>query len=527
MHLSGTSVSTAAFTLALTAAAAAQPVITELNDSVYSRSGRVAITGSGFGTDGQVVIAGLDAWTATWNDGRVVAYVPEGAPLGTASLQVVTGGETSNAVSLTVTNRQPDGRVRWVFETDGDSQWWRPALAPDGTIYIHTNTDFDGVVYALSPDGALLWIRKVDWYPHSPPSAGPDGALYTDSINTVYRITPDGQIDWTVSGQELGGTPTIGPDGMLYGAFEVQPGAFAIDPATGQYDWTNDPQISNWGQPGNEIRFGRPGPGEPVDRFYISWDAIWAFSLDGDHLFTTGVPNVVAHEPAIGADGTIYNPGGNSAWLMAYSPDDGSILWQTDSDWLAHISSIEIAPDDTLYFISDGRRMHAYDPHSQSTLWINDTGISLGRPTLSPDTSMVITTGGGFQDQIGFAKAFDTATGAELWTLELEEFFNPNFRRVPEHRVRFSADSSVAYMPAWIAQWPFHDGDPRALLYALDTGELSGVTGDLDGDGVVAFSDVLVLIGAWGPCSGACPADLDGSGDVGFGDILVILANWS
>lgn len=54
------------------------------------------------------------------------------------------------------------------------------------------------------------------------------------------------------------------------------------------------------------------------------------------------------------------------------------------------------------------------------------------------------------------------------------------------------------------------------------------VVGDLDGDGVVTFNDLLVLLAAWGPCdNGGCPADLDGSGDVGFADLLILLANWT
>jgi len=54
-----------------------------------------------------------------------------------------------------------------------------------------------------------------------------------------------------------------------------------------------------------------------------------------------------------------------------------------------------------------------------------------------------------------------------------------------------------------------------------------GVPGDLDGDGLVGFSDILVIISAWGPCAGACPADLSGNGAVDFADILVVIANWS
>ncbi len=52
--------------------------------------------------------------------------------------------------------------------------------------------------------------------------------------------------------------------------------------------------------------------------------------------------------------------------------------------------------------------------------------------------------------------------------------------------------------------------------------------GDLDGDCVVGVKDLLILLGAWGPCpkKGDCPADFDGSGDVGVKDLLMLLGNW-
>ena len=57
--------------------------------------------------------------------------------------------------------------------------------------------------------------------------------------------------------------------------------------------------------------------------------------------------------------------------------------------------------------------------------------------------------------------------------------------------------------------------------------EQNGVPGDLDGNGVVDVNDLLVIIGAWGICSGDCPADLNGDGVVDVLDILEILAFWS
>ena len=49
---------------------------------------------------------------------------------------------------------------------------------------------------------------------------------------------------------------------------------------------------------------------------------------------------------------------------------------------------------------------------------------------------------------------------------------------------------------------------------------------DIDGDGIVGFADLILLLAAWGPCSG-CPEDIDGDGRVGFSDLLLVLANWS
>lgn len=52
--------------------------------------------------------------------------------------------------------------------------------------------------------------------------------------------------------------------------------------------------------------------------------------------------------------------------------------------------------------------------------------------------------------------------------------------------------------------------------------------GDLNGDGFVDVSDLLLLFAAWGQCPDAqpCPADLNGDGFVDVSDLLILLANW-
>ena len=48
---------------------------------------------------------------------------------------------------------------------------------------------------------------------------------------------------------------------------------------------------------------------------------------------------------------------------------------------------------------------------------------------------------------------------------------------------------------------------------------------DLNGDGVVDFADLLVLLSAWGTCDG-CLADLNGDDLIDFTDLLILLSAW-
>lgn len=48
---------------------------------------------------------------------------------------------------------------------------------------------------------------------------------------------------------------------------------------------------------------------------------------------------------------------------------------------------------------------------------------------------------------------------------------------------------------------------------------------DLNGDGVVNVSDLLLLLGAWGPCA-ACVADINGDDVVNVSDLLLLLGDW-
>ena len=109
-------------------------VISSLSDSTLPRSGFLEIFGSNFGGDGTVLIGGISAPVADWTSTRVIAYVPESAPIATLPVQVVNGAGASNTIPLAVTTRPVAAdRVNWRFRMNGPySLWCGRRLLPMG-----------------------------------------------------------------------------------------------------------------------------------------------------------------------------------------------------------------------------------------------------------------------------------------------------------------------------------------------------------------------------------------------------------
>ncbi len=80
-----------------------------------------------------------------------------------------------------------------------------------------------------------------------------------------------------------------------------------------------------------------------------------------------------------------------------------------------------------------------------------------------------------------------------------------------------------AHVPDFVDDFSFKVAE---YLYAHP--KPSQVVGDLDGDGIVGTSDLLILFTSWGPCDNCddCSADLDGNCFVGVSDLLILFVNW-
>ena len=481
----------APFTALMMVIALAGPVLAQapnidyLGDTSRTRSGRLKIFGSGFGASAAgsaVHIAGISAWTATWTDGKIVAYVPEGALLGTVEVQVSTASGQSNSVNLDVTPRQPLGRVRWRFEADSLDLWWRPALGPDGTIFVHGS---QGYVYALTPDGGLKWLAKLDWYPYTPPAAGPDGASYYASIQTVFALNPDGTERWRHTDTGAQGVtvgPEIGPGGDVFVANDFGLGAFALSPS-GTPRWNNpgNPVMWQYGGTGAEMVFGGTQPGGSIDSFYVAMDRqlegrLYGFSLSGQQRFAVPVGSQDSPfrqqqiQPAVGPDGTVYvthmKDFGGGWSLEAFRPQDGQSLWYHTVG--TDLSPPEVGPDGIVYLATHSK-VSAFDPATQQVLWNHSDGTIADQPTVSPLNDMLVMSGVQTFGMPGYVKAIDHA-GQLLWKVRLPGRPYPLPRLVGVHRPRFTPDGSVAYLSTTFLAPP--PGDPHSFLYAFATGEL-------------------------------------------------------
>ena len=117
-------------------------------------------------------------------------------------------------------------------------------------------------------------------------------------------------------------------------------------------------------------------------------------------------------------------------------------------------------------------------------------------------------------DVSGSAYLFDTTTGAQIAKLLPDDGAASDY---------FSRSVAISGATAIVgARLDDDNGADSGSAYLFD---VSACPWDLDDNAVVGVSDLLSLLGSWGPCKD-CPADFDDNGAVGVSDFLALLANW-
>lgn len=377
--------SDAAFTL--TGTLTGPPQLQSLSEASLSRSGRLRLFGTNFGASAAssgVRIGGVPAIVTSWKNTEIHAYVPEALTPGSYNVQVLTNAGASSLLPLTVTNRASPGRhARWRFQVDSFEVSADPVVGPDGTVYV---MDDSGNLYALNPDGGLIWATKSGGQ-GSRLTRGFDGTLYTLADGILRATNADGTHKWdfgptnfTISG------PTVGPDGNIYGTTQLGPyGFFSVTPE-GQLRWAQ-PSVVDRIPRDFEIVFSE---GQAYINHRLNPQAgtfLMAFRMsDGALAWQRDAYN--PSQPLIGPGGRIY-----VSYLLGvfynlvYQPNGE--LFSTDEIGLGLRS---FNPNKTRLNATtpSGNFISGLDPISLSPIWRFDTGMNVDSPPRSDPTDRFV-----------------------------------------------------------------------------------------------------------------------------------------
>ncbi|MGQ9697583.1 MAG: outer membrane protein assembly factor BamB family protein [Armatimonadota bacterium] len=201
------------------------------------------------GPDGRLYVAAFDGslyCLSPQQDGAVIAWfrVLSSAPQVVSAPAFARDGSTLYIGTLDaelVALRTADGSEVWRVPVDAEV-YATPAVASDGTIYAAT---FAGSVYAVRPDGTVLWATTPDGAGEikASPAIGRDGSVYAATRSgRLYRLDgKDGRVLWvwqSDTGGRINSSPVVDAEGNAY--FGSEDGCVYAVGADGRLLWRYD-----------------------------------------------------------------------------------------------------------------------------------------------------------------------------------------------------------------------------------------------------------------------------------------------
>lgn len=319
------------------------------------------------------------------------------------------------------------GAIRWRTNVGG-SVSSAPAVGPDGTIYVSTDT---GGVYALEAQGGMIkWQTSISGGHFVSPVVGLDGLVYVASrdrdnmLSFIYHVCAldgtTGMTKWVIdstSGVDL--PPSLGTDGTLYLAERIVSKLVAMDSQSGVAKWTV--------QPGGTTAIGVDGT-----VFLAGYDGhLYALNPStGQKLWDAPVGGQLPSWLVIGADGTVYNGAADQTayafdgttgklkwyWPLTASASsqmsigvDGSLLVPLGTDGLTALdgasgvprwstrldgslnSTPAVGSDGTVYAAATDGKVYALSPENGAKKWSVSIGmVSSSSPVLLADGTLVV-----------------------------------------------------------------------------------------------------------------------------------------
>lgn len=181
----------------------------------------------------------------------------------------------------------PDGTVKWRFPTARRAT--SASISADGTVYVGS-FDNQGHLYALDPQGKLVWQVQLSASISLPPVIRPDGVLYAFNIDDkLFAIDVDGTILWHRDrhGPVRESVPAITGDGFLF--FLANDSKLYLLAGSGEC-------LSTWPNPSPNRMVTSPVV-TPTGTIYLAGiDTLYA--LRGEHPLASGQWPMLQKNPA-------------------------------------------------------------------------------------------------------------------------------------------------------------------------------------------------------------------------------------
>jgi hypothetical protein len=219
------------------------------------------------------------------SDGGISAKRARGWPM--------RGGDRANTGHTTASGPAAQAQPLWIFRPDASTHVWRPAVGPDGTIFVTTvlflPDGLDGRLYALWPDGSVKWQTQLTnsagqnvWasatpvvdragniyiaWAHDRDFGGLTAISLDESGNVRWRFEPNIELE-TASHQQ----PSLG-EAVLYAAMDT---AFFLDDATQRasifaLDLDTGTPVWHWSSPNQDTFFDGPAVGNDGYLYHAS-----------------------------------------------------------------------------------------------------------------------------------------------------------------------------------------------------------------------------------------------------------------
>ena len=258
----------------------------------------------------------------------------------------------------------------WPYAIAANSMY--PALGADGSIYVLCSLAEDGphCLRAWNPDHTERWVyeRPDDWFTNSPVVA-PDGTIYVRSNSgRLHSVNPDGTVNWVIKhyGSYCYQNPTVAPDGTVYVVGQVGPdlaaGAgkspaassipgtwylTAIDPDDGSQMWL----YINW-----DRKLDESPVVSPAGTILVMGESVLHALDDTGNLRWTFGPAGYNHLLGVLEDGSLYmynKPASDPATL--YRLDDaGNTIWSMSGYTVSMYKNVVDAQGNILATDADG-----------------------------------------------------------------------------------------------------------------------------------------------------------------------------